>query len=335
MTYRRLGSSGLRVSTLSLGTWPTFDDLSNVDLAAQMLQVAKDAGVNFFDTAESYAKGVAEEVFGAAVRELGWGRHEFILTSKYWVGLNDGINSRYTLNRKYLLEAIPRSLERLQLDHLDVVFAHRPDPVTPIRETVRAFSDAIERGWAHYWGTSEWPADDIRAAIDLADRYGWHAPIVDQPQYHLFHRQRVEQEYAGLFRDHGFATTTWSPLASGLLTGKYLSGVPDGSRATDPKLGWLHDQLTDGRHNERLRALAALAADLGGTLAQLAIAWCAAHPHVASVITGASRPSQVEENLASIALVELLTPQVLQHIDEIIGDPARFGDQWHAAPGPA
>lgn len=335
MIYRPLGSSGVKVSVLALGAWPTFDDPARVDDAAAMLQAARDAGVNLFDSAESYAKGTAERVLGAALRELGWSRHEYLVTSKYWVGLHGGVNARYTLNRKYLLEAIPASLERIGLEHLDVVFAHRPDPHTPLAETVRAFSDAIDRGWAHYWGTSEWPADDIRAAIDLAQRHGWHAPIVDQPQYHLFHRRRVEREYARLARDHGFATTTWSPLASGLLTGKYLDGVPAGSRASNAQLRWLHDQLTDGRHDQRIRALGEIASELGGTLAQLAIAWCAAHPHVASVITGASRTSQVVENMASVALVPRITPQVKARIDAIVGDPEAYGDVWHDAPGPA
>ncbi|MEX2562728.1 MAG: aldo/keto reductase [Nitriliruptoraceae bacterium] len=334
MIYRPMGSSGLKVSALALGSWPHFNDLDRVDHAMAMMQAARDAGVNLFDNAESYAKGTSERVMGEALRRLGWGRHEFVVTSKYWVGLNDGVNSRYTLNRKYLLEAIPASLQRFGLDYLDVVYAHRPDPHTPLAETVRAFSDAIDRGWAMYWGTSEWPADDIRAAIDLAQRHGWHAPIVDQPQYHLFHRQRVEDEYARLVQDHGFATTTWSPLASGLLTGKYLGGVPEGSRASEGGVAWVRDQLTDGRHDERIRQLMTVAGDLGGSLAQLAIAWCASHPHVASVITGASRVEQVVENMAAIRLVPQLTTEVKDRIDAIIGDPAAYGDVWHAAPGP-
>ena len=321
MPYRRLGPSGLRVSVLSLGSWVTFKDQVDVGAAVECMAAAQEAGVNLFDNAESYAGGESERIMGEAIRRLGWPRHSYVLTSKFFWGIHDGVNTRHTLNRKYLLEAIPASLERLGLEHLDVAYAHRADPATPIAETVRAFSDAIDRGWAHYWGTSEWSAYEIRAALDVAERHGLHAPITEQPQYHLLHRERMEVEYRRLFDDTGYGTTTWSPLASGMLTGKYLDGVPDGSRAALPGYGWLADRLKDPRHNDRIRALIALAGELNATPAQLAIAWCAANPDVSSVITGASRPAQVVENMGALAVLPRLDAEVMARIDGIFAPP--------------
>lgn len=322
MPMRRLGPSGLQVSLLSFGSWVTFKDQMDVGAAAESMAVARAAGVNFFDNAEVYAGGESERVMGEALARLGWARHEYVVTSKFFWGIHDGPNTRFTLNRKYLLEAIPASLERFGLEHLDVIYAHRPDPDTPIGETVRAFSDAIDRGWAHYWGTSEWSADEIRAALAEAERHHLHAPITEQPQYHLLHRTRVELEYRRLIADTGYGTTTWSPLAGGLLTGKYLDGVPEQSRAKQGD--FFAQQLTSGVHDDKVRALMAVAAELDVTVAQLAIAWCAANPQVSTVITGASRPDQVAENMGALAALARLDDDVMGRIDAIVGGPTRW-----------
>jgi voltage-dependent potassium channel beta subunit len=320
MPMRRLGQSGLKVSVLSFGSWVTFKDQLDVALAAECMAAAREAGVNFFDNAEVYAGGESERVMGEAIAQLGWKRHEYVVTSKFFWGIHAGPNSRNTLNRKYLLEAIPAALDRFGLEHLDVIYAHRPDPQTPIGETVRAFSDALDRGWAHYWGTSEWSADEIRTAIAYADRHHLHVPITEQPQYHMLHRTRMEVEYRRLFDDTGYGTTTWSPLASGLLTGKYLGGVPEGSRAQ--RGAQFERRLTSGEHDEKIRALMAVADGLDASLAQLAIAWCAANPDVSTVITGASRPEQVVENMGALAVLPRLDADVLARIDEIVGTPS-------------
>jgi len=322
MPMRRLGPSGLKVSVLSFGSWVTFKDQMDVGLAAESMAAARDAGVNFFDNAEIYAGGESERVMGEAIARLGWSRHEYVVTSKFFWGIHDGPNTRNTLNRKYLLEAIPAALDRFGLEHLDVVYAHRPDPHTPIGETVRAFSDAIDRGWAHYWGTSEWSADEIRAAIAEAERHHLHAPITEQPQYHLLHRTSMELEYRRLFDDTGYGTTTWSPLAGGLLTGKYLDGVPEGSRAQ--RGAFFEKQLTSGEHDDKVRALMAIADELDVTLAQFAIAWCAANPHVSTVITGASRPDQVVENMGALAAIDRIDADVRKRVDAVVGGPARW-----------
>ena len=320
MPMRRLGQSGLKVSVLSFGSWVTFKDQLDVALAAECMAAAREAGVNFFDNAEVYAGGESERVMGEAIAQLGWKRHEYVVTSKFFWGIHAGPNSRNTLNRKYLLEAIPAALDRFGLEHLDVIYAHRPDPQTPIGETVRAFSDALDRGWAHYWGTSEWSADEIRTAIAYADRHHLHVPITEQPQYHMLHRTRMEVEYRRLFDDTGYGTTTWSPLASGLLTGKYLGGVPEGSRAQ--RGAQFERRLTSGEHDEKILALMAVADGLDASLAQLAIAWCAANPDVSTVITGASRPEQVVENMGALAVLPRLDADVLARIDEIVGTPS-------------
>lgn len=321
MPMRRLGPSGLKVSVLSFGSWVTFKDQMDVGLAAECMAAAREAGVNFFDNAEVYAGGESERIMGEAIERLGWARHEYVVSSKFFWGMHDGPNSRNTLNRKYLMEAMPAALERFGLEHLDVVYAHRADAHTPIGETVRAFSDAIDRGWAHYWGTSEWAADEIREAIAIADRHHLHAPITEQPQYHVLHRTRMEIEYRRLFDDTGYGTTTWSPLAGGLLTGKYLDGVPEGSRAQ--RGAYFERQLTSGEHDEKVRALQGLASELDGTLAQFAIAWCAANPDVSTVITGASRPDQVVENMGALAVLARIDDAVRARVDAIVGLPAR------------
>ena len=322
MPMRRLGPSGLKVSVLSFGSWVTFKDQMDVGLAAECMAAAREAGVNFFDNAEVYAGGESERVMGEAIERLGWARHEYVVTSKFFWGIIDGPNTRNTLNRKYLLEAIPAALDRFGLETIDVIYAHRPDPSTPIGETVRAFSDAIDRGWAYYWGTSEWSADEIRAAIAEADRHHLHAPITEQPQYHLLHRTRMELEYRRLFDDTGYGTTTWSPLAGGLLTGKYLDGIPEGSRAQRGR--FFEKQLTSGEHDDKVRALADVAADIDVSLAQLAIGWCALNPDVSTVITGASRPEQVVENMGALAVLDRVDDSVRERIDAIVGGPTAW-----------
>jgi voltage-dependent potassium channel beta subunit len=228
------------------------------------------------------------------------------------------VNAHLTLNRKYLLEAIDPSLERLGLDHLDLIYCHRPDPETPVEETVWAMSDIVDSGRALYWGTSEWSADEIRAAWEVAERHHLRKPVVEQPEYNLFRRRKVEVEFARLYEDIGLGLTTWSPLASGLLTGKYLDGVPEDSRAALPGYGWLRDQLTDPDRNAKVRKLAAVADDVGCSLAQLAIAWCARNPHVSSVITGASRVEQVHENLAALDVLDRLDDAVVARIEAAV-----------------
>jgi voltage-dependent potassium channel beta subunit len=315
MPYRRLGRSGLKVSVLSFGSWVSFGPQLDVGRARDCLAAAYDAGVNFFDNAEAYAGGESERIMGEAIAALGWPRGSYLVSSKYFWGLDGGVNGRNTLNRKYLLEAIDPSLERFGLDHLDIVYCHRPDPETPIEETVGAMSDIVASGRAHYWGTSEWSADEIRAAWNVAERHHLHKPVVEQPEYNLFNRRKVEREYARLYEDIGLGLTTWSPLAAGLLTGKYLDGVPDGSRATLPGYEWLKAVLTDPDRNAKVRRLAAVAEEFGCSLAQLSIAWCARNPHVSTIITGASRVEQVEENLGALDVLARLDDEVVARIE--------------------
>jgi len=321
MQYRRLGRAGLQVSELSLGSWVTYANQVDVDAAVEMMAAAFDAGVNFFDNAEAYAGGKSEEVMGAALKKLAWPRLNYVVSSKYYWGLPDPggitVNRKNTLNRKYLMQAVDGSLKRFGLEHLDLIYCHRSDPATPVEETVQAMSDLVTQGKALYWGTSEWSAADIRAAWEIAERHHLHKPVVEQPQYHLFHRAKVEQEYARLYEDLGLGLTTWSPLASGLLTGKYAGGIPKDSRGAMPNMSFLHDQLTDKAKNDAVAKLAPIAGDLGGSVAQLAIAWVAKNPRVSSVITGASSVKQLKDNLQSAQLLPKLTPEVLARIDEI------------------
>ncbi len=255
---------------------------------------------------------------GKALRELGWPRWSYVVSTKLFWGIHDAINMRNTLNRKYLMQAIDASLQRFGLDFVDLVFCHRPDPETPIEETVWALSDMVSAGKALYWGTSEWSADEIRAAYEIAERHHLHKPVMEQPQYSLFARERVEQEYARLYEDIGLGLTTWSPLASGLLSGKYVDGIPEGSRATLPGYEWLRDRLTDPDANAKVRALGGLAEELSCSLAQLALAWCVKNPHVSTVITGASRPEQVHENLGALDVLGRLDDVTMSRIEEIM-----------------
>ena len=315
MNYRRLGRSGLKVSELSLGSWVTYGNQLGADGARECMAAAYDAGVNFFDNAEAYAKGESETLMGAAIRRLGWRRSSYVVSTKFYWGLHDGPNERNTLNRKYLRQAIDGSLARLSLDYVDLVFCHRPDPETPIEETVYAMHDMVAQGKALYWGTSEWPAADIAQAWHIAARHGLHKPVMEQPQYNLLHRDRVEREYARLYADLGLGTTVWSPLASGLLTGKYNDGIPPDSRGTVKGYEWLAERLTDAAKIAVVRRLVPVARDLGCTLAQLALAWCLKNPHVSTVIMGASRVAQVHENLKALDVLAKLDDAVMARVE--------------------
>ncbi len=315
MRYRRLGDSGIQVSVVSFGSWVTFGDGVDVDAATEMMQTAYDAGVNFFDNAESYAGGESESVMGRAISNLGWPRHSYLVSTKFFWGIHDGVNTKRTLNRKYLMGAIDGSLERFGLDHLDLVYCHRSDPETPIEETVWAMSDIVSSGKAHYWGTSEWSADEIRAAWDIAERHHLHKPRMEQPQYNLLNRHRVEVEYARLYRDIGLGTTVWSPLASGVLTGKYADGVPAGSRAESTP--FLDRYLGDPDTMDRVGRFVAIAEEVGCHPAQLALAWTARNENVSTVITGASRMSQLESNLGALEVLAELDEETVDRIERL------------------
>lgn len=320
MHYRRLGRSGLQLSALSLGSWVTYHQQVDARAAVELMAAAMDAGINFFDNAEAYAEGQAEVVMGEALKALKRPRLSYVVSTKFFWGLHHGgnkVNQLNTLNRKYLMQAIDGSLRRLQLEHVDLVYCHRPDPETPIEETVQAMSDMVTQGKALYWGTSEWSAKQIRAAYDFAERERLHRPRMEQPQYHLFSRARVEREYKRLVDDLGLGLTTWSPLASGLLTGKYRDGVPPGSRGALHDMGWLAKNLTDPARNAAVAQLEPIARELGGTVAQLAIAWAMRNPQVSTVILGASKLSQLQDNLGALALSPKLTPEVLARIERI------------------
>jgi voltage-dependent potassium channel beta subunit len=320
MEYRRLGRSGLKVSVLSFGSWVSFGPQIDTKLAVECLAAAREAGVNFFDNAEAYAGGESERIMGEAFEELGWDRSSYVVSTKLFWGLSDEVNMKNTLNRKYLFQAIEGSLDRFGLDFVDLLFCHRADPETPIEETVWAMSEIVSSGQALYWGTSEWTADEIRAAWEIAERHHLHKPVMEQPQYNLLYRRRVEEEYARLYDDIGLGLTTWSPLASGVLTGKYLDGVPADSRAALPGYEWLRGMVTDTANHEAVRGLLDLAKSLDCSLPQLAIAFCARNPRVSTVITGASKVEQVHANMAALDVLPLLTDEVLARIDELTSD---------------
>lgn len=320
MEYRRLGKTGLQVSALSYGSWVTFHNQVGIDAAVESMAIAYEAGVNFFDNAEAYAEGKSEEVMGAALKKLGWRRSSYLVSTKLYWGLNKGINEQNTLNRKYLIEAMDGSLKRFGLDHVDLVYCHRPDPNTPIEETVWAMHNLIEWGKALYWGTSEWSASEIVSAIEIAERHHLHKPVVEQPQYNLFSRERMEKEYARLFADYGYGTTTFSPLGAGLLTGKYNNGIPADSRGALPGMEWLRGKFTDQQALQKVKNLGGLAKEIGVTLPNMAIAWCLKNPNVSSVITGASRVEQMRENMKAMDVVDKLTPDVLERIEGVLRD---------------
>lgn len=318
MIYNRLGRSGLQVSQFGFGSWVTFGNQVDTGLAKEQLAVAKEAGVNFFDNAEVYANGKSEEIMGKAISELGWKRHEYVISTKLYWGINgDMVNMTNTLNRKYLLQAIDGSLERLGLDFVDIVFCHRPDPNTPIEETVWAMSDMITQGKALYWGTSEWSADEIRAAYDIAEKHHLHKPVMEQPEYNLLRRDKVEREFARLYDDIGLGLTTWSPLASGVLTGKYVDGIPEKSRASLQGYEFIRESADDAEIKVKIRKLLEIAHSLEVTPAQLALAWTAANPHVSSVILGASNVAQLQENLGALDVLPLLSSEIKTQMTEI------------------
>jgi voltage-dependent potassium channel beta subunit len=320
MQYRHLGRSGLKVSELSLGSWVTFHNQVDADLAVNMMSAAYESGVNFFDNAEVYAGGKSEEVMGAALKKLGWRRGSYLVSTKFYWGLHDGPNERNTLNRKRLIEAMNGSLGRLGLEYVDLVFCHRPDPNTPIEETVWAMHNLIEWGKAIYWGTSEWSAAEIVAAIEIAERHHLHKPVMEQPEYNLLKRERFEKEYARIFKEYGYGATIWSPLASGLLTGKYNQGIPEGTRGALKGYDWLRGHLTDEEKLAKVRALEPIAEGIGASLSQLALAWCLKNPNISTVITGASRVEQIRENMKAVEFVGKLTPEVMSEIEIALGN---------------
>ena len=319
MEYRRLGRSGIRVSVLSFGSWVTFDAQLDTNLALECMQAAHDAGCNFFDNAEVYAGGKSETIMGEALRELAWPRWSYVLTTKLFWGIHGrDPNMQNTLNRKYLMQGVDGSLERFGTDFVDVLYCHRPDPHTPLEETVWAMSDIVSSGKALYWGTSEWSADEIRGAIEIAERHHLHKPITEQSQYNLIERTKVEDEYARVYADYGYGNTIWSPLASGILTGKYRDGIPEGSRAALSGYEWLAEQLTAEDAIARVENLRPIAERLGCSMAQLALAWCTLHPMVSTVITGASKVSQVVQNFEALDVIPLITPEVKAEIEAAV-----------------
>jgi voltage-dependent potassium channel beta subunit len=320
MQYRRLGRSGLKLSALSYGSWVTFSFQLDATAATECMRAAYDAGVNFFDNAEVYAQGDSERIMGRVLREMGWGRDTYCVSSKvFWGG---ELPTQRGLSRKHIHDACHAALRRLQVDYLDLFFCHRPDLQTPIEETARAMHDLIRQGKVLYWGTSEWSAQQIQQAHGLAREHGLTPPTMEQPQYHMLHRDRVEREYLPLYDGIGLGTTTWSPLASGVLTGKYANGVPEGSRMALADYGWLREQVLEseeGRANLlRATQVVALAGELEISPAQLAIAWCLKNPDVSTVILGASNRAQLEENLEAVERLPLLTEEVMQRIETIL-----------------
>jgi voltage-dependent potassium channel beta subunit len=317
MEYRQLGKSGLKISQLSFGSWVTFGKQVDMKAAKDSLSVAREYGINFFDNAEVYANGQSEEIMGAALKQLQWPRLSYLISTKFFWGITKEINGQNTLNRKYLMQAITGSLKRFNTEFFDLVYCHRPDPETPIEETVWSMHDMIQRGYALYWGTSEWSADEIRSAMEIAERHHLHKPIVEQPQYNLFHRHRVEKEYNNLYKDYGLGLTIWSPLASGVLTGKYLERMPNDSRLAMKGMSWLSEEYMKEDRKKQIEQFVKIAKDLSVTPAALAIAWCSKNPHVSSVITGASKVEQIHDNMKALEALTKLSPEVMTQLDRI------------------
>ena len=324
MEYRHLGSSGLEISALSLGAWVTIGGQIGEDTSYECMQVAYDAGVNYFDNAESYARGNAETVMGKVIKKASWKRSDLVISTKLFGG---GKKPNQTgLSRKHILEGARASLARLQMEYVDLIFCHRPDIYTPIEETVRAMTYLINQGLAFYWGTSEWSADQIMQAYSIARQYNLIPPTMEQPQYNMFHREKVEREFSRLYSEIGLGTTVWSPLASGMLTGKYNDGIPTGTRISLEGYEWLREGFEDDRgvqRIEKVKCLLPIAESLGITTAQLAIAWCLKNPNVTSVITGASRPEQVSKNMKAMDFVEKLTPEVMDQVESVLDNKPR------------
>ncbi|MFZ4614965.1 MAG: potassium channel beta subunit family protein [Rectinemataceae bacterium] len=325
MEYRRLGNTGLKVSVLSLGSWVTYGTQVDVDAATASLEEAYKQGVNFFDNAEVYTRGESERIMGAALRKLNWRRGSWLVSTKVYWGLEDGPNERNTLNRKRLIESIDGCLERLGLPYVDLLFCHRADPETPMEETVWAMHDIVSSGKALYWGTSEWSAEQIREAWEIADRRNLRKPVMEQPQYNLFTRRKVEREFSRLYDGIGLGLTTWSPLASGILTGKYSKGIPEGSRLGMKGYEWLRDSAMTPEHLAAAERFGAIAKELGATPAQLALAWTASNPRVSTVITGASGPAQVTENMKALELIPKMDASLKARIEAAIGSASDLG----------
>lgn len=320
MEYRRLGKAGVKVSTLSIGSWVTFKNQIDVDLAKSIMVTAYEGGMNFFDNAEAYARGQSEVIMGKVLSEVKWPRDTYLVSSKVMFGSAENpVPNQTGLSRKHVIEACHQALERLQVEYLDLYFCHRPDPETPIEETVWAMNDLIRQGKIFYWGTSEWSAQQIMEAYAVARQYNLIPPTMEQPQYNMIYRERVEKEYARLYSEIGLGTTIWSPLLSGVLTGKYNDGIPDDSRMALEQYAFLKGLVNDDTL-EKVRQLTDIANDLGGTMAQLALAWCAKNPNVSTVITGATRVEQVTDNLKAMDVLPKLTDDVMERIEEILGN---------------
>jgi voltage-dependent potassium channel beta subunit len=321
MEYRYLGKSGLQISALSLGAWVTMGGQIDERISSECMLAAYEAGVNFFDNAESYAHGNAETVMGNVIKKAGWNRSNLVISTKlFWGGRKP---NQTGLSRKHIIEGAKASLGRLQMDYVDLIFCHRPDIYTPIEETVRAMNYLINQGLAFYWGTSQWTAAQITEAYAVARRYDLIPPTMEQPEYNMFARKRVEREYMHLFEEFGIGTTIWSPLASGLLTGKYNNGIPKDTRISLKGYEWLHKDFEsdEAKHNiEKVRQLMPIASELGITVAQMAIAWVLKNPHVSSVITGASKPEQVIENMNALEAAGKLIPEVMERIENVLGN---------------
>jgi voltage-dependent potassium channel beta subunit len=322
MEYRRLGKSGLKVSALSFGSWVSFSNQMGVDSALSCMTAAYDSGVNFFDNAEVYASGRSELLMGEALKKAGWRRDSYIISSKVMFGSVDNPQpTQRGLNRKHIIEACHQAMERLKVDYLDLYFCHRPDPETPIEETVRAMTELIYRGHILYWGTSEWSAQQLMEAYSVARQFNLIPPTMEQPQYNMFHRSRFEIEYGRLYEAIGLGTTIWSPLAAGILTGKYNDGVPDNTRISLPGYEWLREMFESEEGQQRIaktRQLSKIAEELGTNMARLAIAWCLKNPNVSTVITGASRVEQVHDNMNALDVATLLTEDVMDAIEEVL-----------------
>jgi voltage-dependent potassium channel beta subunit len=318
MEYRRLGKAGIKVSALSLGAWVTYGGQVGEETALACMTAAYEHGVNFFDNAEAYASGNAEIVMGNVLKKVGWRREELVISTKiFWGGKAP---NQTGLSHKHIIEGVNNALRRLQMDYVDLVFCHRPDRNTPIEETVRAMDQVVRSGKAFYWGTSEWSAAEIMRADGLARQYGLTPPVMEQPQYNMFERQKFEKEYDILYSELGYGTTIWSPLASGLLSGKYNNGIPEGSRATLPGYDWLIKHVITPERIEKVKKLVPIADALGCSMAQLALAWCLKNPHVSTVITGASKAEQVHENMKALDVVPSLTPDVMERIEAVLSN---------------
>ncbi len=319
MEYRKLGKSGVKLSQLSLGSWVTFQNQLDIKKAERCMAVAFDYGVNFFDNAEVYANGKSEAIMGNVLKKLACPRMKYLVSTKFFWGITEGPNEKNTLNRKYLMTAIEGSLKRLKLEYVDLVYCHRPDPETPMEEIVWAMHDMISRGYALYWGTSEWSAKQIESAFQVAEKYHLRKPVVEQPQYNLLHKEKVEKEFLPLYKDqYGIGLTTWSPLASGLLTGKYLNNkTPKGSRLSMKNMNWLKEEAGNSQTQEKIKKFVEIAQDYSVDPAALAIAWCAKNPNVSSVITGASSVEQIHKNMKALEVLPKLTDDVMKKLGRI------------------